>query len=210
MKRIMMNKYGFERWPEEDFSDDGNRFTCYRVGTRVRVSKLVADGQAYISARIDGIKLPYEVYSELPHYKDLDRLNGVSCDSLTDEDLVKLFKDCLLYAKEYKAAEDNIVMPTIAEIEAKCKCWQAKIKNDIKTIENAMSAKLPTLLTNLSKYEFGTLKDYYCNLKKEYDKYDPKTYAAYIANSFISISFCKNEPTNSYYYERLLDMIYKA
>ena len=53
MKKIMMNKYGFVRWPEEDFSDDGNRFYCYKVGNRVRVSKLVSDGVAYISARVD-------------------------------------------------------------------------------------------------------------------------------------------------------------
>ena len=210
MKRIMMNKYGFERWAEKDFSDDGNRFTCYKVGDRVRVTKLVADGQAYISASIDGIKLPYEVYSKLPHYKALDNLNGVGLATIDEEDLIELYHTCIAYEQEYTTAEDNIVMPTIAEIETKCKCWQAKIKNDIKTVENLMSAKLPVLLTNLSKYEFGTLKDYYCNLKKEYDKYEPKAYTAYIANSYMSISFCKNEPTDSYYYTRLLDMIYKA
>ena len=39
-----MTKYGFKRWKDGDFSDDGNRFTCYRVGKRVSVSKLVSDG----------------------------------------------------------------------------------------------------------------------------------------------------------------------
>ena len=53
MQRINLTKYGFIRDREEDFSDDGNRFQGYRVGKRVRVSKLVADGDAYISATIN-------------------------------------------------------------------------------------------------------------------------------------------------------------
>ena len=58
MKRIELVKYGFIRSPEDDFSDDGNRFTCYRVG-KVRVSKLISHGDAFISARIDDYILPY-------------------------------------------------------------------------------------------------------------------------------------------------------
>ena len=73
MKKIMMTNYGFVRWPEEDFTDDSTRFTCYRVGKRVRVSKCTYNGEAYISARIDGAKLPYEVYSKLPHYSPLNK-----------------------------------------------------------------------------------------------------------------------------------------
>ena len=68
MTRINMTKYGFVRWPEEDFSDDGARFTCYRVGERVRVSKTTYQGEVFISARIDGRKLSYNEYSVLEHY----------------------------------------------------------------------------------------------------------------------------------------------
>ena len=62
MERITMTKYGFIRSKEDDFSDDGNRFTCYRVG-KVRISKLVSDGEAYIDAYIDSGMLPYDIYS---------------------------------------------------------------------------------------------------------------------------------------------------
>ena len=80
MKKIVMTKYGFVRWPEKDFSDDGNRFTCYRVGESTRVSKLVSDGRAYLSIESSCGKgtLPYEHYSTLPHYnKACWMYNGV-------------------------------------------------------------------------------------------------------------------------------------
>lgn len=209
MKRILMNKYGFERWQEEDFSDDGNRFTCYKVGSRVRVSKLVTGNKAYISARIDGTKLPYEVYSKLPHYKDLDKLNGVHCMLITDDDLTKLFEDCVMYEHEYTAAENGIAMPTVYEIADQCRCWQTKIKNDILTIENILNTNLTKVLTNASSYEWSTIKDYHNKLKKECDKYDPAEYPLKIVDSYISINFCKNEPTDSYYYTCLLEILSK-
>ena len=87
MNRINLTKYGFERCPSADFTDDGNRFTCYRAGKGVVVSKLVADGQAYLSASSDCNKgtLPYEIYSQLPHYKDSSwKWNGVSVVTLTE------------------------------------------------------------------------------------------------------------------------------
>jgi hypothetical protein len=108
MKRVNLTKYGFVRWPEEDFSDDGSRFLAYRVGERVRVTKCTYNGEVFISARIDGAKLPYEVYSKLPHYSALDKLNGVSIATLTDDDLFELLAACVLYEKEYADAENNI------------------------------------------------------------------------------------------------------
>lgn len=79
MTRLNLTKYGFIRFPEEDFSDDGNRFTCYRFSdTNSHISKLVSDGQAYLSAHVNG-QLPYEVYSKLPYYQAATwEYNGVS------------------------------------------------------------------------------------------------------------------------------------
>ena len=85
MTRINLVKYGFIRDAAEDFSDDGNRFQVYKVG-RVRVTKLVSDGEAYIDGDINDCRLPYEVYSKLPHYKAIGRLNGVSLASLTEDE----------------------------------------------------------------------------------------------------------------------------
>lgn len=115
MKRIELTKFGFIRDKSEDFSDDGNRFTCYRVGD-MRVSKLVSDGDAFIDADKHGGILFYEEYSALPHYKDLGRLNGVSVDYITEEDLQKLYDDCVAYEKEYKEAESKLVLPTKEEL----------------------------------------------------------------------------------------------
>ena len=94
MKKIMMTKYGFVRWPERDFSDDSTRFTVYRVGERVEVSKTTYKGEAFIDGSIDGTKLPWEVYSKLPHYSAIGKLNGVSIDSLIDQDLFDLCEAC--------------------------------------------------------------------------------------------------------------------
>ncbi len=126
----MMTKYGFERWPEEDFTDDGSKFTCYKVG-RVRVSKCVSDGDAYIAARIDGYILPFEVYSQLPHYRAMDYLNGVAVEDLTDDDLIKLYNNCLEYEKEYNEAEQTIELPTIKDIKEQCKLITAKNKKKL-------------------------------------------------------------------------------
>ena len=81
MTRINLVKYGFVRDAANDFSDDGNRFQVYKVG-RVTVTKLVSAGVAYIDGDIDECKLPSEVYSKLPHYKAIGKLNGVSLASV--------------------------------------------------------------------------------------------------------------------------------
>ena len=77
MTRINLVKYGFVRDAAEDFSDDGSRFQAYRVG-RVQVTKCVSDGEAYIDGDIDRGALPWDVYSKLPHYSAIHKLNGVT------------------------------------------------------------------------------------------------------------------------------------
>lgn len=81
MKRVNLVKYGFIRWQERDFTDDSNRFQCYRAGKKVEVSKLVSDGQVYLSAHTDigNNTLPHSVYCNLPNYnKACWNYNGVS------------------------------------------------------------------------------------------------------------------------------------
>ena len=120
MQKVNLSKYGFVRTPNEDFSDDGTRFYVYRVG-RVRVSKATWNGQVFLAGRIDdGRTLDYDEYSKLPHYKAMDRLNGVSISSLTENDLIQLYNDCVEYEKEYTEAEKQVVFPTIEEIKEQC------------------------------------------------------------------------------------------
>lgn len=206
MKRINMTKYGFERWQAEDFSDDGNRFTCYKVGNRVRVSKLVSDGRAYISARIDGIKLPYEVYSQLPHYKVLDDLNGVSVDNIDEDDLLELYHACVEYEQEYNAAEANLSLPTIEEIELQCAIVINNVHRQIAEAECAIKNNITKLMVNLSSYKWDSLKHYYNSLLKEVDNY--KKYPKQLLGTAQSISFCAPHTLrDSYYFEAIMKMI---
>lgn len=210
MKKIMMAKYGFERWPEEDFSDDGSRFTCYKVGERVRVSKCTYNGEAFISARIDGTMLPFDVCSKLVHYSALDALNGVSISSLTDEDLFNLYEACLAYEKEYDEAEANIKMPAIADIEAQCLKIQAKRAAELKEIEELLSNNIVNLATELSDYQWRTLKEYVVRINDLISYYDPDVKVPALVNTSVSFDFCKHnysELNDSYYYKYIIDMI---
>lgn len=214
MKKILMTKYGFVRDAKEDFSDDGNRFTCYKAGTRVRVSKLVSDGQVYISARIDGRKLPYEVYSNLLKYRDLDRLNGVSLSSLTDDDLIQLYEDCLIYEQEYIKAEDTIKMPTFEDIKAQCNLIREKRFAELSEVKQLIEQNIFEIISRLSDSKWKDLKYYVNELIKTVKRYESDDYAKYMIGSSVSIDFCK--PTyselirESWYYRTILDILKTA
>jgi hypothetical protein len=111
MKRINLTKYGFTRWPERDFSDDGNRFTCYRAGKNVRVSKCLYNGEVFLSIEtcVGNKIIPYAIYSNLPHYREAAwNYNGISVSSLTDEDLKNFYDACVAYEQEYEEAAAKI------------------------------------------------------------------------------------------------------
>ena len=210
MDKIMMTKYGFIRWPEEDFSDAVNRFTAYRVGKRVRVTKCTYKGEAYISADIQGTKLPYEVYSKLPHYSALSKLNGVSIESLTDDDLLALMAACVQYEKEYTDAENNIKMPTLEEIKEQCIKIQVKRTTEFITAEKLLSTKIASLAVKLNEWRWKDLRRYFLSLDNQVAAFNPETYAPTILNSSRSIGFCKpdcSELKDSWYYTQLIDLI---
>ena len=213
MKKIMLAKYGFERWTEEDFNDDGNKFTCYKVGTRVRVSKCVSDGDAYLAARIDGNILPFEVYSQLPHYRAMDYLNGVAIEDLTDNDLIKLYNDCLEYEKEYTEAEQTIELPTIEDIQEQCKLVVAKKQKEVDEVDSMIKNNLSKLMMNVSDYEWKYIKQYYNTLLKEASRYSVDNYPKTILGTSHSIDFCKpnySALNDSFYYRWIVEIIEKA
>jgi hypothetical protein len=213
MNKIMMTKYGFVRWPEEDFSDDGTRFTCYKVGKRVRVSKAVCNGQAFIDARIDGFKLPYEVYSNLPHYLATGKLNGVSVASLSDNDLFCLVEACLLYEKEYEEAENSIVMPTYDEIYAQASRVKAVRGGELVIAERYLKENIAEVTYNLSVYDWKEIQSYFSMLKDAADNYDPADVATRMLGTSRSIDFCKpecRELKDSWYYTSLVKLIQKG
>jgi hypothetical protein len=210
MKKIMMTKYGFVHWPEEDFSDDGTRFTAYKVGERVRVTKATYKGEAYIDATILGTKLPYEVYSKLPHYSAIGRLNGVSIESLTDKDLFDLYEACVAYEKEYFGAENSIQMPTLEEIKEQCVKVQAKRIAEFTEVETMLGKYAAKMAVKLAPWQWKTTQEYLKNLAAKVAIFSPGLYAPTILGTAQSITFCKpdcSELGNCYYYNYLMDLI---
>ena len=207
MKRVMLTKYGFIRRSEQDFGDDGNRFACYCAGDRVRVTKHVSDGQVYIHASIDSGKLPYEVYSKLPHYFALDALNGVAIEYLTDERLREFYDNCLLYEKEFIEAENAIVMPTISEIKVQCMKVRAKRQEELAEINRCFTV---AVVLKVDKYEWNDLRQYLLSLEDSVSRYDPEKYPQTILNTARSINFCKADCSglqDSFYYKWIMKRI---
>lgn len=210
MKKIQMTKYGFIRCPEEDFGDDGSRFTCYRVGERVRVSKCTYKGEAFIDGTIHGTKLPYEVYSKLPHYPFIGKLNGVPIETLTGEDLTELYEACLAYEHEYVEAENNIQMPTTEEIKEQCIKVQAKRMVELTEVEALFGKHAVKLALKLEAWQWKTVQEYLTKLAAEVTRWNPDTYIPTVLGTARSINFCKSdysELNDSFYYKYIMDLI---
>ncbi len=216
MKRINLIKYGFVRWPEADFSDDGNHFVCYRAGKQVEVSKLVSNGEAYLSASssVGRGTLPYDVYSKLPHYHDSNwKWNGVSVDSLTDQDLEDFYNACILYEQEYEAAEAALVYPTLEELTERTQQLQALRLQELNEATKEMTENIMAAATKLSKYNWARIQEYITCLVQEAARYDPVTYPQTIYKTMESFDFVKPDShklTSSCWYNSLLEIIHQA
>jgi hypothetical protein len=210
MKKIMMAKYGFVRCPEEDFSDDGNRFQTYKVG-RVRVTKLVSDGEAYIDGDINDGKLPYEVYSKLPHYALCGKLNGISLAALTDEDLQELYEDCVAYGREYTDTENSVVYPTLDEIKEKAVKVTAKSLVELTKVEMLLKNYGLEAVAKFSPYEWKTVQEYTKHLLVDVQRFDPETFPQTVVGKSYSFDFVKPEThmEESYWFTYLKELFGK-
>jgi hypothetical protein len=193
MKKVNLTKYGFVRWPERDFSDDGNRFTCYRVGKAVEVSKLISNGQIYLSidSNCGNRTLPYEMYSKLPFYQEaVGSYNGISVETLTDADIQTFYEACIEYENAYLEEEAHLVYPTIEELTERCEQLKTKA-----IIEYTVAQKLTTdaILLNkfikLSDYQVKEVKNCLLKLKEAIEGFNPKTYPQSIFKSAYSFRF---------------------
>lgn len=205
MTRINLCKYGFVRWPEEDFSDDGNRFTCYRAGKKVRVSKLVADGQVYLSIDSGIGQLPYEVYKNLPHYNDAEwKWNGVSLAGLTDEDIQEFYEACVAFEKEYEELEAEFKFPTQEEITKRTAEVMTVRAKEIREVQELITAKLPVLLLTASTYQWAEIQRGFKKLLEEYNR----DYSNIRKEE--SVKFCSDKCSAlkpSWWYERLKELV---
>ena len=211
MTRINLVKYGFVRWPEEDFSDDGNHFTCYRAGKKVRASKLVSDGQAYlsISSDVGNGTLPYEVYQKLPHWSDANwKWNGVPVASLTEQDLEDFHFACIAYEREYEEAEAAIVYPTLEEIQDKAVKVTAKSLLELTTIEGLLAKYAVEAAVKFTPYEWKAVQEYIKYLMADVKRFDPETYPQTILGQQFSFTFVKPEYNmeESYWFQYLRDL----
>ena len=214
MTRINLVKYGFVRWPEEDFSDDGNRFICYRVGKNVRVSKLVSDGDVYLSIGSDIGKgtLPYDTYSKLPHYDAANwKWNGVSVASLTEDSIQEFYEACLAYEKEYELAEAAIVYPTLEEITDKAHKIVAQRLFEISKIENLLKKYVREAIMKFSPYEWNQVQDYMKHLMVAVERFSPGTYPQTILGQQFSFTFVKPDYDigESYWFKSLKEIFNK-
>jgi len=214
MKRIELTKFGFVRWPEEDFSDDGNRFLAYRAGKTVRVSKLVSDGQAYLSISSECGKgtLPFEVYSKLPYYNDANwRWNGVPVAGLTDKDLEDFYNACLAYEREYEEAEAAIKYPTLEEIKEKaCKVVSKRLL-EISKIEILLAKYTREAIMKFSSYEWKQVQEYLRYLIADVQRFYPEAFPETIVGKSHSFDFVKPEAymEESYWFTSLKDLFKK-
>lgn len=215
MKKINLAKYGFIRTPEQDFTDDGNRFTCYSVG-KVRVSKLVSNGDVYIDARIDDCELHYYEYKDLPHCKDLSALNGVPLESISDEDLIKLYNDCIEYEKEYtqKSFELKKLSPSYETILSQLKSIQGARK---KELDDVISKFDLISFSKLDKYVREQFISYFNNLRwsildddkiKAIAQHDSQRGNGYDRRNY-SEELLNNALMPSYYYRECLELLQK-
>ena len=206
MKRVILTKYGFIRFPEEDFHDDGNNFTCYKFADdESHVSKLVDDGEAYLSIHVNG-KLPYEVYSTLPHYKRATwDFNGISVSSLTDALLQDFYKSCVEYEREYRAAEAAIQYPSLEDLTEKA------YKVVGKKILALVAKHVVGAAMLFSEYDWKRIRDCIQHLNAEIVRFDPTTYPAQIYRTETSFRFIKPEyeMEDSYWFRSIKEVFDK-
>ena len=148
--RINLKKYGFVRAPEEDFSDDGARFTCYYYDpegngdTRFRLSKHIGN---YGGSKEVFIDVHYTA-PESGRTKYFSDLNGVSIDRAV-EGLPKLVADI----EEFKKGiEDFNKVTTLTDEQV------AELADEVKF-----------LIDRAGLNEYEAIKRAYLNKGIEYD-----------------------------------------
>lgn len=197
---INLVNVGFVRSQADDFTDDGSRFVCYRIG-KMRVSKCMSAGQAYISAHMgEGEYLPYDIDSKLPHYNELDVLNGVEACRITKEDLINLYNACIAYEKEYEEALAQVktALPTRDQLKAKQKeindAYDSYVKEarDLILTDKFLSLDESTQRSVLSY--FKSMQRYHVN-DNEVESYVGRVQ---------SLDFMKRTASKGYYSEYIL------
>lgn len=209
MKRIALAKYGFVKTPELNFEDDGNHFEGWKTSesSRLRISKLVSNGDAFLSCDICG-ELPYKAYSNLPHYRLAGwDLNGVCVDSLTDERLQQWYNDCLAYEKEYIELEQSIAYPTLDALKQKAMELTGFAVAEVKELEALFAAKAFEAACKTSEFEWRELQRYMTALVRSINQYNPETYPQTIYKKAYSFTFMEKKLEHCFYYKQVKELL---
>lgn len=153
--RLNFKKYGIERAPDLDFSDDGNRFRGYRCNG-VPISYLKDDGEVYLYIDIGDLGgLNYEEYSKLPSYKDCDKYNGVDESSIDLADVVEI---CKRIKAEYDEAIGNIKEISDDDYKAYTDKYLEKAKKEFEEAKQVIKNLEPEDLLNASEGNIKKIK----------------------------------------------------
>ena len=145
----------------------------------------------------------------MPNYNSASwKYNGVSVDSLTEQDIIDFYNACVNYEKEYEEAEAKIEYPSLEEITAQCERITAKAEAEYKQASQlVVEAVLDGTITKLSDYEIKELKNSLKYMQSAVNNNDPKTYPSRIYRKSSSFDFVKPDhyylKNKSWYLEQI-------
>ena len=153
--KLNFKKYGIQRSPEHDFSDDGNRFRGY-ICNGVPISYLKDDGEVYLYIDVGDLGgLNYEEYSKLPSYEDCDKYNGVPESSV---DLADVAEICKRIKAEYDEAIGNIKDISDDDYKAYTDKYLEKAKKEFEEAKQVIKNLEPEDLLNASEWDIKNIK----------------------------------------------------
>ena len=159
-KTLNLRRNGFVVAPEENFSDDGNYFKGYyydpehKGDKRFRTSKLISDGQAYISVRY------YDLEKGTSKY--FDDLNGVDYNYAI-EHIKDLTDEIDEYKKKIEAGETKARELSEEEIES----IKAKVKQLMELSDMSQYEALRTIYKKLGIDDNDLKKEIRDRVEKE-------------------------------------------
>ena len=166
--KLNFKKYGIQRSPEYDFSDDGNRFRGY-ICNGVPISYLKDDGEVYLYIQVGDLGgLNYEEYSKLPSYEDCDKYNGVPESSV---DLADVAEICKRIKAEYDEAIGNIKDISDDDYKAYTDKYLEKAKKEFEEAKQVIKNLEPEDLLNASEWDIKKIKRDLEYIKDEMNKW---------------------------------------
>lgn len=212
---LNLAKYGFTRDASLDFTSCYKKYTGYTVG-KVQVTRMVGTANCFgyklatitVKPALDD-RLPYNVYSKLPHYAGLKKLNNVRADKVTDADLTAFYNDCVEYEKEYDNAIASLKYPTAKEAEDKALLIAQHFAEQAALLELLLRPHIFQILSHKDSMRARSAIAYYrriCESRDQYYDISKFTNSTFLASAQ-SIEFIENDAplTDTYCWDHLMD-----